>query len=51
MVAGTTHPGFLGDQDEGKRIYDMPASSYYTWVGNVPSSVPYYTDNDNLGGV
>ncbi len=40
----------LGDQDEGKRVYDMPASSYYTWVGNVPSSMPYYTDNDNLGG-
>jgi hypothetical protein len=41
----------LGDQDEGKRIRDMPASSYYTWVGAVPANVPYYTDNNNLGGI
>ena len=42
----------LGDQDEGKRVYDMPASSYYTWVGSVPSSVPsYVADIGNLGGV
>jgi len=44
----------LGDQDEGKRIYDMPASSYYTWVGgennNIPA-LPYKTGYNNLGGV
>jgi hypothetical protein len=30
----------LGDQDEGKTIYGMPASAYYTWVGNAPD-LPY----------
>lgn len=51
----------LGDQDEGKRIYDMPASSYYTWVGNAPGltynntansqGVSNPTSSDNLGGI
>jgi hypothetical protein len=41
----------LGDQDEGKRVYDMPASSYYTWTGTVPSNVPRYANIDNLGGI
>lgn len=37
----------LGDPDEGKRIYDMPASSYYTWVGNVGKNMPAtYTDTE-----
>ena len=40
----------LGDQDEGKRIYDMPASSYYTWVGKAPD-LPYAGGSDSLGGV
>ncbi len=47
----------LGDVDEGVRIYDMPASSYYTWVGpsdnkarNIPS-LPYSGGYENLGGV
>ena len=40
----------LGDQDEGKRIYDMPAASYYTWIGNAPN-LPYNDPNSNLGGV
>ncbi len=50
---------FLGDQDIGKRIYDMPASAYYTWVGNAPD-LPYsgavdsngkIINYDSLGGV
>jgi hypothetical protein len=40
----------VGDQDVGKRIYDMPASSYYTWVGNAPD-LPYTGSSDSLGGV
>jgi hypothetical protein len=36
----------LGDPDEGQRIYDMPASSYYTWVGTTGKNTPvaYGTD-------
>jgi hypothetical protein len=51
----------LGDPDEGQRIYDMPASSYYTWVGSVGKNTPaaYGTDangkpiigGDAMGGV
>jgi hypothetical protein len=40
----------LGDQDEGKRIYDMPASSYYTWTGNAPS-LPYTKARDANGNL
>ncbi|NMC09713.1 MAG: hypothetical protein GYA39_01855 [Methanothrix sp.] len=40
----------LGDVDEGTRIYDMPASSYYTWVGNAPS-LGYSGGYNNLGSV
>jgi hypothetical protein len=46
----------LGDQDEGSRIYGLPASAYYTWVGpsdttasNIPS-LGYTGGNNNLGG-
>jgi len=45
----------LGDVDEGVRIYDMPASSYYTWVGDQGSipSLPYArkSNYENLGSV
>jgi len=46
----------LGDPDEGKRIYDMPASSYYTWVGSagINKNTPTVYENEgsaNLGGV
>jgi len=36
----------MGDPDEGQRIYDMPASSYYTWVGTTDKNTPvaYGTD-------
>jgi len=40
----------LGDQDEGKTVYDMPASSYYTWVGNAPA-LPYTGTNGAVGNV
>ena len=39
----------LGDPDEGQRIYDMPASSYYTWVGSVGKNTPVVR-GDAMGG-
>lgn len=53
-----TNKTVLGDRDTG-RIFDMPASSYYTWVGNAPA-LPYSgavdsqgnrINYDNLGGI
>ena len=45
----------LGDPDEGKRIYDMPAAAYYAWTGNYPALATYNKvtnpdANPNLGG-
>jgi hypothetical protein len=39
----------IGDPDEGKRIGDMPASSYYTWVGTAPG-LPYTQTDSGAQG-